>query len=56
LPQDVEKNVHEMVEPVFLPTGFAESEGQAIAIKQAAVNGKPFCKICSERMTQRGRV
>uniref|UniRef100_UPI0005616E64 type VI secretion system Vgr family protein n=1 Tax=Marinobacter daepoensis TaxID=262077 RepID=UPI0005616E64 len=56
LPQDVEKNVYEMVESVFLPTGFAETEGQAIAIKQAAVNGKPFCKICSERMTQGGRV
>ncbi|WP_298450300.1 type VI secretion system tip protein TssI/VgrG [uncultured Marinobacter sp.] len=52
VPQNLEGNSHEPIAPTFHPAGFAETEGQSLALKQAAINGKPFCQICSERMKQ----
>jgi len=51
LPGGVVAEVHDKVAPIkHQPTAFAETEGQAIALKKAASSGKAFCDICADTL------
>ncbi|TFH85855.1 type VI secretion system tip protein VgrG [Billgrantia azerbaijanica] len=56
LPGEAGEEVHERIAPVsMVPTAFAETTGQAMALQRAASSGKALCGICADTLKTSSR-